>query len=436
MGGLIGRKLVIPCQVISPVARMPRTRWPGLLSTCLFLWVAWSSPLRSQPVPTLSEPAQERISLSTTTFSLDLLDQLWQQPGNLLVSPYSLYAALLMVASGAGGETAAVLGQAIRLDAAGSDLQAFTSHSARLTAESTGSQLVVGQSIWPAERFTLQPAFRQTMATSFGASITPLNYAGDPQGAAQRINAWVSESTRGKIKELVSEEQFSPDMRLALLSTIWFKGEWKNEFDPDNTRTGPFVLQGGGTSSVPLMHKIGWYRLGAIPGGRVLEIPYQGESYDTTNHALLILLPDKRDGLAALQRQLTPQSLKKAIEGMKDERVELILPRFKMRSRPHLMEPLERMGLGAVFGADADLSGISAVPDLYLSSVLQEAMLEVDEKGTEAAAATIMEMPVTGLSEDPITPFRVDHPFLLMIRDQPTGTLLFLGRVMDPGEQG
>jgi serpin B len=387
-------------------------------------------------VATLPEPARERIAISTTTFSLDLLDQLWQQPGNLLVSPYSLYAALLMVASGAGGETAAVLGQVLRLDAAGSDLKAFTSHSARLTAETGGSQLVMGQSIWPAERFTLQPAFRQTMATNFGASITPLNYAGDPQGAAQRINDWVSERTRGKIKELVAADQFSPDTRLSLLSTIWFKGEWKNEFYPESTRTGPFVLQGGGTSSVPLMHKVGWYRLGVIPGGRILEIPYQGQSYDTTNHSLLILLPDKHDGLAALQRQLTPQSLKKAIEGMKEERVELILPRFKMKGRPDLMEPLERMGLDAVFGPSADLSGISAVPDLYLSSVVQQAMLEVDEKGTEAAAATLMMMPVTGLSEDPITPFRVDHPFLLMIRDQPTGTLLFLGRVMDPGEQG
>ncbi len=415
---------------------MPRTRWPGLLTTCLFLWAAWSPPLRSQPVPTLSEAARERIAIRTTTFSLDLLDQLWQQPGNLLVSPYSLYAALLMVASGAGGDTAAVLGRVLRLEAAGSDLPALASHSARLTAEPAGSPLVMGQSIWPAERFTLRPAFRQKMATSFGASITPLDYAGDPEGAAQRINAWVSERTRGRIKELVAADQFSPDTRLSLLSTIWFQGEWMDEFDPDGTRTGPFALQGGGTRAVPLMQRTGWYRLGSIPGGRILEIPYAGKSTVTPNHALLILLPDQRDGLAALQHQLTPQSLNKAIEGMKEARVELILPRFKMRGRLDLMGTLERMGLGAVFGPGADLSGISAVPDLYLSGVLQEATLEVDEKGTEAAAATIMMMPVTGLGEDPITPFRVDRPFLLMIRDQPTGTLLFLGRVMDPGEQG
>jgi serpin B len=156
----------------------------------------------------------------------------------------------------------------------------------------------------------------------------------------------------------------------------------------------------------------------------------------TPNHALLILLPDQRDGLAALQRRLTPQSLDKALEVMKEARVELILPRFKMRDRPDLTGTLERMGLGELFGPGADLSGISAVPDLHLSSVLQEATLRVDEKGTEAAAATITMMPVTGLAEDPITPFHVDHPFLLMSRDQPTGTLLFLGRVMDPGQQG
>ncbi|CAK6695473.1 hypothetical protein BBFGKLBO_01854 [Synechococcus sp. CBW1107] len=294
----------------------------------------------------------------------------------------------------------------------------------------------MGQSIWPAERFTLRPAFLQTMASSFGASITPLDYAGDPQGAAQRINAWVSERTRGRIKELASAAQFSPDTRLSLLSTIWFQGQWVHEFDPEATHTGSFFLQGGGTRVVPLMQRTGWYRLGAIPGGRILEIPYQGTSWDTPNHTLLILLPDQRDGLAALKRRLTPQSLNKALEVMKETRVDLMLPRFKMRDRPDLIGSLERMGLGEVFGPGADLSGISAVPDLYLSSVLQEATLRVDETGTEAAAATIMMMPVGGLGEDPITPFRVDHPFLLMIRDQPTGTLLFLGRVLDPGEQG
>lgn len=415
---------------------MVRTRRHRLLSAALLLWLALPPPLSAQPVPAPpAGAALQRTAFPTTDFSLALLDRLWQQPGNLLVSPYSLYAALLMLSSGAGGETATVLGRVLRTPATGKDLEAFAGEAARLTRLSSGSQLAMAQSLWPATRFTLRPDFRQTMAGTFGASITPLDYAGDAEGAARRINAWVSERTRRRITNLVAPEQFSGDMRLALVSTLWFQGEWPVPFDPEATRTGLFHLEGGGTRAVPLMSRVGWYRLGTIPGGRILEIPYQGRSSDTPDHTLLILLPDRRDGLTALQRQLTGQRLEQAIEAMKETQVDLALPRFQMRARPDLMDTLERMGLGSVFRPGADLSRISPDPGLILSSVLQETMLRVDETGTEAAAATMMLMPVLGLSEDPLTPFHVDHPFLVMIRDQPSGTLLFVGRVLEPEVQ-
>ncbi len=415
---------------------MPRTLWPRLLSAPLLFWLALAPPVRAQSVPgTPVEAALERTAFRTTDFSLALLDRLWQQPGNLLVSPYSLYAALLMLSGGAGGETATALNQVLRTQATGNDLEAFAREAARLTRSSDGSQVAMGQSLWPATQFTLRPDFRRTMASAFGASITPLDYGGDAEGSARRINAWVSESTRGMIPELVTAEQFSSDMRLSLVSTLWFKGEWPIPFDPEDTRTGPFHVQRGGTKAVPLMRRVGRYRLGTIPGGRILELPYRGRSWDAADHTLLILLPDRRDGLAALQRQLTSRRLEQAIGGMKDTQVDLVLPRFRMRARPDVMNSLKEMGLGVVFGPGADLSRISPDPGLILSSVLQEVTLRVDENGTEAAAATIMLMPVLGLSEEPLTAFRVDHPFLLMIRDQPSGTLLFVGRVMEPGEQ-
>ncbi len=415
---------------------MPRTHWPRLLSAALLLWLALTPPVRAQPVPAPpAEAARGQTAFLTTDFSLALLDRLWQQPGNLLVSPYSLYAALLMLSSGAGGETATALGRVLRTPATGNDLEAFAREAARLTRPSSGSQVAMAQSLWPAKQFTLRPDFRRTMASTFGASITPLDYAGDAEGAARRINAWVSERTRGRITDLVTAEQFSSDMRLSLVSSLWFKGEWPVPFDTEATRTGPFHLEGGGTKAVPLMRRVDRLRLGTIPGGRILEIPYRGQTWETTDHSLLILLPDRHDGLTALQHQLTSQRLEQVIEGMKDTQVDLALPRFRMRARPDLMHTLERMGLGSVFRPGADLSRISPDPGLILSSVMQEAMLRVDENGTEAAAATLMAMPVLGLSEDPLTPFHVDHPFLVMIRDQPSGTLLFVGRVMEPGDQ-
>jgi serpin B len=395
-------------------------------------FLPWNDPAPAQQAPPLTKPATEQIAAGTTAFALDLLQRLEEeqespQPGNILVSPYSLYAALVMVAGGAGGETSAAMRRVLRQRGSGVDLEAFASFSASLTSASPGSRLVMDQSLWPAVGITLRPAFIRRLDTAFGTTVTPLDYIGNRQGAAAAINAWAAERTGGRIQALVSPGDLSPEMALVLVSTIWFKGDWDVPFDPEFTQPAPFFLDGGGTRTVPLMQRTGTYGMGPIPGGRMLEIPYAGEKA-----SMLILLPDQRDGWEALQRQLTPKNLASWIAGLQDQRVQLVLPRFRMSHRADLKETLTRMGMGPAFTREADFTGISADAALAISRVVQAADLRVDEAGSEAAAATVVGMLVTGLSDEPIPVFRADHPFLLAIRDRGSGALLFLARLMDP----
>lgn len=374
---------------------------------------------------------KERLVEGNTAFALDLVGHLRQVPGNYLVSPYGLSATLVMAAAGAGGSTATALWQGLRLPARGGAIDAFALLSDSLSQETMGgSRLVMGQSVWPDLRFSLRPDYSHHLESAFGAVVTPLDYARDAQLAAGQINAWVKQTTRGRITEAVSSSDLPADTALVLVNTIWFKGDWEVPFDPEDTRPGSFSLSGGGTRTVPLMQRTGGYRLASIPGGRMLEIPYGGE-----RTSMLILLPDRRDGVADLEQRLTPEALAQWIAGLQNQRVQVELPRFKMRWKAEdLGSTLTLMGMGPVFQSSADFSGISAVPGLNLSRVVQEANLSVDESGSEAAAATMIVGLITGLSEEPIAHLRADHPFLLMIRDRQSGSLLFLGRLMDPVE--
>lgn len=410
-----------------------------LLGGCLLLGPGVMRPMEAAPEQLPERLGGEsRAASAANAFGLELLRQLPPEQGNLVVSPIGLCAALLMIAGGAGGTTAGALQQVLQQGSGPAALQAWTRLTGSLTAPRGTNGLSLGQSIWPARQIPLQPTYSRRLKRDFGSVITPLDFQGDPHGSARQINQWVSAHTGGRIQEIVSAAELSPDLALAVVSAVWFKGAWEMPFEPEQTRPGRFVLSNGTIRSVPMMERTGGYRIGRIPGGRLLELPYQPTAGSRAQRSMLILRPDRHDGLAELERRLTPAALRSWSAGLERERVQLELPRFQIRSRTDLQEPLTRMGLGVAFGPGADFSGISAGDAVRLSRVLQEATLQVDEAGSEATAATMALMPVLGLSETPIPVFRVDHPVLLIIRDQASGALLFLARLMDPSpaEQG
>jgi serpin B len=255
------------------------------------------------------------------------------------------------------------------------------------------------------------------------------------EAARAEINRWVSDRTKGRISDVLAPGSPDGGTRLVLVNAVYFKGKWRVPFDKDRTRDETFFLENGGEVRVPLMHQsehVG-YRQG--PGYQAITLPYQG-----TDLSLLVLLPDRRDGLGDLETKLSAAMINECLQVRGTSQVELFLPRFTITwGTVELGDALATLGMRLALTREADFSGVNgrAPPDeesLFLSSVFHKAFVDVNEEGTEAAAATAAEMIASGLySRPPPVPiFRADHPFLFAICDGKTGAIIFLGRMLDP----
>lgn len=352
---------------------------------------------------------------------------------NLFFSPYSIQTALGMTYGGARGETATAMEKALRFASRGKALHAAMGGlmgSLNSAGKNGVFELAVANALWLDRSEKLLKSFVALNRVNYKAGMERLNFQRSAEGARKHINTWVEKQTKERIKDLLRPGDVYCDTRLVLTNAIYFKGKWAAKFDKARTADGPFTRADGSKVQVPLMRQTARLPLSAGDDFQLLSLPYQGDRL-----SMVVLLPRKHDGLAALESRLSADWLASQIAGARPQKVFVSLPRFTMTERYKLKKTLKDMGMGIAFGPKADFSGINGVGGLMIGAVIHKAFVAVDEEGTEAAGATAVIMTRGGSAGRPPS-FRAEHPFLFVIRDDVSGAILFMGRVMDPSYQG
>ena len=365
---------------------------------------------------------------------MDLYGKLRNQPGNLFFSPSSISTALAMTYAGARGETAEQMARVLHFPAPQDQLpEAFRWLVAALrpAAEKPGYRLNAANRLWGQQGYHFLPEFLAVTRDSYHAELAEVDFAGHTELARETINEWVEKQTQEKIKDLVPRGALTPVSRLVLTNAIYFKGAWTRPFPKAATRDEVFHLSSDKTTTLPLMHKTDDFKFAALNGMKALELPYGNGDIAT-----VVLLPDEIDGLSALEQRLSPESITRWTNGLQKRKVQVFLPRFKLTSDFSLSTILAAMGMPLAFDHNrADFTGMSSEEQLSISAVLHKAFVDVNEEGTEAAAATgvVMAARAAMIPREPLL-FRADHPFLFLIVDNRTKSILFLGRVVNPRE--
>jgi len=295
-------------------------------------------------------------------------------------------------------------------------------------------QLNIANSLWPQKKYPFLPEYLDLVRKHYGASITPVDYESAPEAAREIMNGWVERQTDGKIKDVIERDLLNSLTTLVLINAIYFEGRWAHIFKPDETKSAPFHLLSGKSVEVPMMHhrpKSAIFGYAEREELQILEMRYAG-----LNLSMIVFLPKERDGLPELERKLTPEVLTEWTSQLHEFDTEVYLPRFKMTSQFRLKETLLSMGMLDAFSpGEADLSGMDGRPNwLYISAVTHKAFVDVTERGTTAAAATVVIIVRGGGPKFAV--FRADHPFMFVIRDNQTNSILFIGRVVDTTAQG
>lgn len=365
-----------------------------------------------------------------TEFALKLYGQLKATEGNLFFSPYSLSTALAMTYAGARGGTEAQMAGALCFSLGQDRLHpAFADLGTRLAAigEEGQVELKIANALWPRVGYPFLAEYLALIEQHCAALIRAVDY-GDPEAARHIINAWVEGKTQGKIQNLIPPHLLQERTAMVLTNAIYFQGAWARLFDPLQTAAAPFRAAPDRPVQVPMMNQTGIFRYWHDREMQILELPYAGNKVSMT-----VLLPRRLDGLAALEETLTVETLNRWTEELFKIKVRVSLPRFTIECPFRLDEVLQALGMVDAFvPEEANFSGMDGTTLLYVSAVLHQAFVRVDEAGTEASAATAVIINTLGMPPA----FCADHPFLFLIRDNGTGAILFLGRVVDPGTGG
>jgi len=380
------------------------------------------------------KPISAAVVEGNTAFALDLYRELKDTKGNLFFSPYSISTALAMTFAGARENTAKQMADVLHFPSGQNNVHpAFGQLESLLNEVQTKGdiRLNVANSLWPQEGYPFLAKYLALVKKYYGVVITPVDYRKAAEKAREIINQWVEEKTKDKIKNLIQPGVLDAVTRLVLVNAIYFKGNWASQFDEKRTKEDTFYLLSGKTVQTPLMAQEKEFAYRDEEFLQVLELPYVGESL-----SMIVLLPKEKDGLPQLEKQLTAANLRMWTSGPRKQKVKVFLPRFKMTSQFSLSKTLAAMGMRDAFNPDkADFSGMDGRLNwLYIGAVLHKAFVDVNEEGTEAAAATAVVMKIRMALDQPT--FRADHPFIFLIRENTTGSILFLGRVMDPSQKG
>jgi serpin B len=392
--------------------------------------------LNDKPAPPPSADAVAKLARSSNAFGFDLYQRLRQKPGNLVLSPASITTALTMTWGGARGETAAQMRRVLHLEGTADEVTTTSGQLARsLQDPSRPIVFRIANQLFGEKTYALLPAYVEKTKEAFGAPVELVDFQKAPERARVRINQWVEDKTEERIKDLIPPGAVVPDTRLVLVNAIYFLGDWMYPFEPQATRPAPFHLSAAAKKDVPTMNQTLGFRIAQRDGVTALEMPYKGGAL-----SMMLLVPDAVDGLAAVESTLDAKKLEALAGAMQMERVQLALPKFEVNPGESLSlgADLEALGMPLAFDRQrADFTGIANPPDpdhrLVIAKVFHKGFVRVDEKGTEAAAASaVMAIRAGAAVMAPPRQLKVDRPFLFLIRDNASGLVLFLGRVSDP----
>jgi len=420
-------------------------------ASALLILAAVGNCCQAATAPTAQDMA--KLAEGNNAFAADLYGRLEGKEGNLFYSPYSISTALAMTYMGARGETEKQMAATMHFELGQEMLHpAMAELQARLGSKEhqwKAYELDVANAMWVQTGYNLVAEFVKRMGIYYTDGLDTVDFQ-EPEKAAERINEWVERQTRDKIKQLFEPRIITRDTRLVLVNAIYFKGLWEKPFDRKVTRDADFHVSGVKTVKVPMMHMAGRAVLAGDDEKQILVLPYVGgglrdesegqapvKQVSGSDLSMVILLPRRQDGLARAEEWLRPGVIDKLVAGARGVEAELAIPRFKMSGRFELSDTLRDMGMTDAFGSKADLSGMDGKRQLFISHVIHKAYVEVNEEGTEAAAATGVGIALTAapVRDEPVR-FIADHPFIFVIRDNRTHSTLFVGRVVNPTEGG
>ena len=375
--------------------------------------------------------------MGNSQFACDLYSRLKSTDGNLFFSPYSISTCLAMVATGANGDTAAQMNRALHFPDDSTALgPSFASLQAQLnqSRQPNAVELNIANALWSQQGHPFLPGYLAAAKQDFGANLNQADFKTAAEPARQQINQWVSDQTSGRIKDLIAAGVLRSDTRLVLINAIYFKSKWQTPFKKASTTEAQFSVTSDKTTTAHFMHGTERFNYAETDDLQLLELPYASNTL-----SMIILLPKTGDGLPAVESRLTWQNLASLRQQLSQpaavsRRVDVYLPRFKLTSQFSLGDTLAGMGMSSAFSPQADFSGMDGARDLFLSAVVHKAFVEVNEEGTEAAAATGVTMRALAVRPLPVPIFRADHPFIFLIQETHSGSILFLGRVSNPAE--
>jgi serpin B len=407
----------------------PQKPSPHILSMILvFVGIIIATDSCQKPMNVNAGPP---LSIGNNQFAFDLFKKVGtaDKDTNVFFSPLSISAALAMPYAGSEGATRTQMAQVLHFDGPQQEVASgFHSVMAGMTKPGeTAYQLRVANALWAAEGEHFEPKFVSLMHTYYSGDFRTVNFANTEQSRAE-INHWVAEKTAGKIQQLLHPGDTTPLTRLVLTNAIYFKGDWSYPFNEKFTDPAAFTTSNGAKKQVPMMHQTYRFRYTETDKLQALELPYAGDQL-----SMLILLP--RAGARDPWSDLIAEKIQQLRLKMQSTEVEVFLPRFKVEARLSLGPTLSGMGMPDAFDPNAaDFSGITGKKDLFISKVLHQAVVEVNEKGTEAAAATAVVVAPKAMPGRRVAPpvFRADHPFFYMITYKSSDSLLFMGRLSDP----
>jgi serine protease inhibitor len=364
---------------------------------------------------------------SENTFAFDIFKEITENAGtsgNIIISPLSISYALSMTLNGADGTTREAMLEALRVNGI-TPAEINNSYKNLTEALLTVDKRVImdiANSVWTEDRITPKQSFIDILEDYYSAESKAFSIT-DP-AAPGKINEWIEENTNGLIKEMI--DKLEDNTVMLIINAIYFKGKWKLEFDEKNTEQKPFYKTGGNSSDVPMMNQKEDFKIYDGDGFMLAEFPYgQG------NFAMDILLPDANDGVSALLPSLTDAAFSGWLRQMGTRETNVFIPRFKYGFKKKLKDILTDMGMGIAFTEFADFTNITENPPLLINDVTHQAFIETNEEGTEAAAATVVDIGLTSMPQEPLV-FKADHPFIYIIRETTTNSIIFMGVVADP----
>jgi serpin B len=383
--------------------------------------------------PQVSPDTQAQLVEGNNAFAFDLYRSLAENGGNIFFSPYSISEALAMTYAGAKGQTESDMATALHFTLTQDklhpsfnwlDLELANRGENAKGKDNEGFRLNVANALWGQQDYKFLSPFLDTLAINYGAGLRTVNFIKNTEQSRITINDWVAEQTEDRIKDLIPQGSLNDLTRLVLTNAIYFNAAWLNPFDTDKTETGIFYRLDGSAVSASIMKQVESMRYASGENYQAVELPYDGREL-----SMIILMPDEGT-FTEFEKSLDSTAFQEILQQLRTHEVTLTVPKFQYESSFGLKDALSSLGMGIAFTDGADFSGMNGTNNLLIQDVLHKAFISVDEAGTEAAAATAVIVGLTAMPQP--AEMTINRPFIYLIRDNATGSLIFVGRVLDP----